>query len=80
MLNFEMPTIDRTEEWEETLDGSKTGSLKFPISILDRESISDIGEVKGSLSISKPRMVNSKVREIKLGKSHINRNKGNKLF
>lgn len=79
MLNFEMSKIDRTEEWEESLDGSREGSLKFPISMLDRE-ISGIGQVEGSLSISKPRMVNAGVREIKLGKSRISRDKGNKLF
>lgn len=80
MVELEMPTIDKTEEWEESLDQDNAGSVKFPISMLDRDVIANIGEVEGTISVSSPKMVNSPIREIKLGKTRISKNKGNKLF
>lgn len=75
-----MSLIDETEEWEKSLSENREGDVKFPISFLDREVISSIGEVTGNLQVKSPRIKDSKVKEIKLGKKSINKNKGNKLF
>jgi len=73
----EMPTIDQTQEWEESLN-SEEGEVKFPISFLDRFNEEEIRIEASNIDIGPPRLKKSSVKEIKLGKK--TKNKGNELF
>lgn len=74
---LEMPTIDQTHEWEESLN-SEEGDVKFPVSFLDRFNEEDIKVEASNIDIGTPRLKKSSVKEIKLGKK--TKNKGNELF
>lgn len=72
---LEMPTIDRTDEWEENLD-QEAGDLKFPVTLFD--SI-DLGEFSiPEVKVESPRLKKTSIKEIKLGKKP--KNKRNELF
>jgi hypothetical protein len=74
---LEMPTVDQTQEWEEHLD-SEDGDLKFPVTLLETLDSKSFEIEEVNIEIGKPRLKNSAVKEIKLGKKP--KNKGNELF
>jgi len=76
---LDMPTIDKTQEWEERLDRDE-GDLRFPVTFHDGKLIGDIEITYSKVEVKKPRLKNSQVREIKLGKKTKNNNKGKELF
>jgi hypothetical protein len=74
---LEMPTVDQTQEWEEHLD-SEDVDLKFPVTLLETLDSKSFEIEEVNIEIGKPRLKNSAVKEIKLGKKP--KNKGNELF
>lgn len=74
---LEMPTIDQTQEWEESLNKDE-GDLKFPVTFLDRLETDSLEIKEVDIKIGSPRLVKSSVKEIKLGKKP--KKKGNELF
>lgn len=75
-----MSLIDRTDEWEESIDNIREGEIKFPVKFLDSDDLLKIGSVTGKVDAPPPRLKNSVAREIKLGKARTKKDKGNKLF
>jgi hypothetical protein len=74
---LEMPTIDKTEEWEESLN-HVDGTIKFPVTFFDSIDMKDIETSLPSVAVSLPRFKKTTVKEIKIGKR--SKNKGNELF
>ncbi len=74
---LEMPTIDKTEEWENSLDKGE-GTIKFPVTFFDTIDLENIETSLPVVPVSLPRFKKTTVKEIKLGKK--SKNKGNELF
>ena len=74
---LEMPTIDKTEEWEDRLDKGE-GTLKFPVTFFDTIEIKEIELALPEVKVNPPRLKKNSVKEVKMGKKP--KNKANELF
>ena len=74
---LEMPTIDKTEEWEDSLDKGE-GTLKFPVTFFDTIEIKEMEAILPEVKVNPPKFKKNSVKEITLGKKQ--KNKGNELF
>ncbi len=74
---LEMPTIDKTEEWEDQLD-REDGTVKFPVTLFDTLEIHEIESSLPNVVIGSPKLKKNSIKEINLGNK--SKKKGNELF
>ncbi len=74
---LDMPTVDKTQEWEDELNRDNS-DLKFPVTFFADLNSESLEIEKANIDIGKPKLKKSSVKEIKLGKK--TKNKGNELF
>jgi hypothetical protein len=74
---LEMPTIDKTEEWEDRLDQGQ-GVVKFPVTLFDQLEVIDTNFEFPEVKVNTPKLKKNSVKEINLGKKP--KNKGKELF